>query len=68
MHSMECWSKTPAAYSLELTAMDRGRQRSNIIAYNASAGISVIGDAAQGNSIRGNAIYSNGGLGIDLGG
>ena len=38
----------------------------NIIAYNNSVGISVIGDASQGNSIRGNSIYSNGGLGIDL--
>ncbi|MHB9080190.1 MAG: type VI secretion system tube protein Hcp [Pirellulaceae bacterium] len=39
----------------------------NIIAYNTSAGISVSGDASQNNSIRGNAIYANGGTGIDLG-
>jgi hypothetical protein len=36
----------------------------NVIAFNSRVGVSVGG--ATGNSIRGNSIYSNGGLGIDL--
>lgn len=44
----------------------------NVIAYNAGDGIWVDGPAANGNSILGNSIYSNGStashLGIDLGG
>ena len=37
----------------------------NKIAFNGGAGVSVF--SGSGNSIRGNAIFSNGGLGIDLG-
>src|SRR5439155_1349078 len=38
------------------------------IAFNLGAGVVVQGVGATGNPIRGNAIYSNGALGIDLGG
>lgn len=37
----------------------------NLIAFNGGAG--VFADSGDGNAIRGNAIFSNGGLGIDLG-
>ena len=40
----------------------------NTITGNTGAGVSVIGDYAFANSIRGNVINSNGGLAIDLGG
>ena len=42
----------------------------NTIAYNLEAGIEVQGltAALNGNPIRGNSIYANGGIGIDLGG
>jgi hypothetical protein len=40
----------------------------NTIADNAGSGIVVLGATAIGNSIRGNAIFDNGALGIDLGG
>lgn len=40
----------------------------NLIAFNGQAGISVAANAASiNNACRGNVIYSNGGLGIDLG-
>ena len=39
----------------------------NTIAFNAEAGVAVTENSI-GNSIRGNSIHSNGGLGIDLGG
>ena len=39
----------------------------NLIAYNAWGGVCVIDNSA-GNTIRGNSIHDNGGLGIDLGG
>jgi hypothetical protein len=39
----------------------------NTIAFNGGDGIDVIGATATGNTISGNAIFSNGGLGIDLG-
>jgi autotransporter-associated beta strand protein len=39
----------------------------NTIAFNALAGVSVVDATTTGNSIRANKIYSNGGLGIDLG-
>lgn len=39
----------------------------NIIAFNAQAGVRVTQDTSVGNTIRGNAIHSNGGLGIELG-
>jgi hypothetical protein len=40
----------------------------NRIAFNSGAGVEVQFSAGPGNTIRGNAIYENGGLGIDLGG
>jgi len=40
----------------------------NVIAFNYGDGVLVSGSDATGNAIRGNSIYSNGGLGIDLGG
>ncbi len=39
----------------------------NTIAFNASIGVAVVGDSTVANSIRGNRIYGNGGLAIDLG-
>ena len=41
----------------------------NTIAYNTGAGLAIVttSGAATGNLIEGNSIYSNGGLGIDLG-
>ena len=44
----------------------------NVIAFNGTAGVAVYNNSgpatnSTGNSIRGNAIYSNGALGIDLG-
>ncbi|MCL5269208.1 MAG: CSLREA domain-containing protein [bacterium] len=39
----------------------------NVIAYNERSGVAVIGNLTRQNPIRGNYIYSNGGLGIDLG-
>jgi hypothetical protein len=39
----------------------------NCIAFNSAAGIAVVDAASTGNSIRGNSIHDNGGLGIDLG-
>ncbi len=41
--------------------------RGNTIAFNAADGVYVFGDGATGNRIRSNRIYSNDGLGIDLG-
>src|SRR5207249_1307964 len=39
----------------------------NFIAYNALNGVALDASAGAGNSIRGNSIFSNSGLGIDLG-
>ncbi len=39
----------------------------NRIAFSARAGIRLVGGAGPGNAIRGNSIFSNGGLGIDNG-
>src|SRR5262249_11146558 len=39
----------------------------NTIAFNTKVGVLVLDASSTGNSIRGNAIFSNGGLGIDLG-
>jgi CSLREA domain-containing protein len=39
----------------------------NTIAFNATDGVVVVGATSTGNTIQGNAIYSNGELGIDLG-
>jgi hypothetical protein len=44
-----------------------GTNQADIIAFNAGDGVSVVGDSATGNTIRGNSIHDNGGLGIDLG-
>jgi hypothetical protein len=41
---------------------------SNTIAFNILNGVTVQGGTSTGNSILGNAIYANGGLGIDLAG
>jgi hypothetical protein len=41
-------------------------EAANKIAFNGAGGITISGNA-QGNSIRGNSIFSNNGLGIDLG-
>jgi photosystem II stability/assembly factor-like uncharacterized protein len=39
----------------------------NMIAFNKQPGVAVVDVGTVGNAIRGNSIYSNGGLGIDLG-
>jgi len=39
----------------------------NTIAFNNGAGVSVFSTSSAGNSIRRNSVFSNGGLGIDLG-
>jgi titin len=39
----------------------------NVIAFNTQAGVSVVDSTSTGNSIEANSIFSNGGLGIDLG-
>jgi len=38
----------------------------NIIAHNSLAGVAVVDSSSTANSIRGNSIHSNGGLGVDL--
>ncbi len=38
----------------------------NIIAYSSVYGVFINGNASQGNTVRGNQIFRNGGLGIDL--
>jgi WD40-like Beta Propeller Repeat/Right handed beta helix region/Periplasmic copper-binding protein (NosD) len=43
-----------------------GAGQRNIIAFNSNAGVAV-GGTGRGDTIEGNAIFSNGGLGIDLG-
>ena len=45
-----------------------GNGAGNSIAYNGTIGIFVFGTADHGNTIRGNQIFSNNFLGIDLGG
>jgi hypothetical protein len=40
----------------------------NLIAFNQSAGVVIVGNSATGDTISQNAILGNGGLGIDLGG
>lgn len=40
----------------------------NVIAFNGGDGVRVAATAGSGNMIRGNSIYRNGGLGVDLGG
>jgi hypothetical protein len=42
--------------------------KGNVIAYNGRHGVSVTGAASVGNPIRGNSMFANAGLGIDLGG
>jgi hypothetical protein len=42
--------------------------QANIIAYNTGDGVNVSGSQSVGNPIRGNSIYANGGLGINLAG
>jgi hypothetical protein len=45
-----------------------GAEEGNVIANNAAQGVDVLDQASIGNEIRGNSIYANGALGIDLGG
>lgn len=56
-----------SAGAAALTVGGPAADASNVIAYNAMAGIRIASQDAIGNRISGNAIFSNGGLGIDLG-
>jgi uncharacterized repeat protein (TIGR01451 family) len=44
-----------------------GAEERNVIAHNGGAGIAVLGNGDRGNSMIGNAVFSNGALAIDLG-
>ena len=50
------------------TIGDTTAAAANVIAFNTGAGVAVTDASSTGNSIRGNSIHDNGGLGIDLGG
>jgi hypothetical protein len=45
-----------------------GEGEANVIAHNLDKGIELQGLSSTGNTIRGNSIHSNGGIGIDIGG
>jgi len=53
----------------QIVGLDKhGSGAGNRIAYNGTIGVFVFDSAGEGNTIRGNEIYSNSFLGIDLGG
>ena len=52
---------------VELRSSGGGSVTGNVIAFNGEDGVLVV-DASTGNTISNNSIFSNGGLGIDLGG
>lgn len=63
----------PNAYGIRLAAGAHGNTiggtgagEANVIAYNSAAGVSLTGATTDANRIVGNAIFENGGLGIDL--
>jgi hypothetical protein len=58
-------SRYVVGHHLGTTVSDAGE---NVIAHNAANGVMVSGEGAAANVITGNAIYSNGGAEIDLGG
>lgn len=39
----------------------------NVVAYNGGPGITIVGEASTGNTTRGNSVYQNGSIGLDLG-
>ncbi|MGE5278700.1 MAG: S-layer homology domain-containing protein [Acidobacteriota bacterium] len=51
----------------QVTVGGAGAGEGNVIAFNGSAGIAYYANDGTGSSIRGNSIYENGSLGIDLG-
>ncbi|MCX7722340.1 MAG: right-handed parallel beta-helix repeat-containing protein [Verrucomicrobiae bacterium] len=44
-----------------------GAGEGNLIAFNTGDGVAVVGSTSVNNAIRGNSMFSNGGLGVDLG-
>ncbi len=62
----------PNAMGVVLTGFDNrvggpGAGEGNIIAHNVGDGVAVLDGEASGNSIRGNMIFANGNLGVNLG-
>ena len=54
-------------YAQNFTIGGTGAGQANIIAFNHGNGVVITGNNSFGNSIRGNVIFANTGLGIDLG-
>jgi len=55
-----------AAGATNFTIGGTGVGEGNVITYNTVAGVSLLNATTDGHVIRGNSIFSNGGLGIDL--
>ena len=54
-------------HSSDNTIGGTGTSEGNAIAWNQQEGVAIADQATTGNSVRGNSIFANGGLGIDLG-
>lgn len=53
--------------TIGMPAFDSPVATRNVISGNLGNGVTIVGNDSAGNAIRGNAIFNNGGLGIDLG-